>query len=63
MFIRYAGRGTLLTDVPELRTTDPRDQQHCVTSVKGGGPECVSVCVWYTNVPTFRLTFKYLNGN
>ncbi|CAH3110996.1 unnamed protein product [Porites lobata] len=40
MFIRYAGRGTLLTDVPELCTSDPRDQHDCVTSVKGGGPEC-----------------------
>ena len=63
MFIRDEGRGTLLTDVPELCTSDPRDQQDCVTSVKSGGPECVSVFVWYTNVRIFRLTIKYLNEN
>ncbi|XP_073258461.1 beta-1,3-glucosyltransferase-like [Porites lutea] len=40
MFIRDEGRGTLLTDVPELCTSDPKDQQDCVTSVKSGGPEC-----------------------
>ncbi|CAH3110993.1 unnamed protein product [Porites lobata] len=40
MFIRDEGRGTLLTDVPELCTSDPRDQPDCVTSVKRGGPEC-----------------------
>ena len=45
MFIRDEGRGTLLTDVPELCTSDPRDQPDCVTSVKRGGPECVSVFV------------------
>ena len=43
MFIRDEGRGTLLTDVPEFCTSEPKDQQDCVTSLKSGGPECVSL--------------------
>ncbi|KAJ7387327.1 fucose metabolic process [Desmophyllum pertusum] len=40
MFIRDEGQGTLLTDVPEFCTSEPVDQQECVTSLKSGGPEC-----------------------
>ena len=45
MFIRDEGRGTLLTDVPEFCTSEPRDNQECVTSLKTGGPNCVRS--WY----------------
>lgn len=40
MFIRDEGRGTLLTDVPEFCTSEPGDNQECVTSLKTGGPNC-----------------------
>lgn len=43
MFIRDGGKGTLLTDVPEFCTSEPTDKQECVTSLKSGGPDCVSL--------------------
>ena len=43
MYIRNEGQGTLLTDVPEFCTSEPTDKQECVTSLKSGGPDCVSL--------------------
>lgn len=43
MFIRDEGKGTLLTDVPEFCTSEPTSKQECVTSLKSGGPDCVSL--------------------
>ena len=43
MFIRDDGKGTLLTDVREFCTSEATSKQECVTSLKRGGPDCVSL--------------------
>ena len=43
MFIREDGEGTLLTDVPEFCSSEPTSKQECVTSLKSGDPDCVSL--------------------